>query len=53
MRRLLSFTGMTVGGYVGWVLGDLVSFFTAFVLSMVGTGLGLFYAQRAVRQLLP
>lgn len=53
MNRLLNFAGMTIGGWIGWTLGGVVSIFTAFVLSMVGTGLGLYYTQRAVKHLLP
>jgi hypothetical protein len=49
MTRLLAFLGMTVGGWVGWVIGAPVSIFTAFVVSMVGTGLGL-WAARWVEQ---
>ena len=44
MTKLLNFLGMTLGGYVGWYLGAPISFFTAFMLSMVGTGLGLWGA---------
>ena len=53
MNRLLNFAGMTIGDWIGWTLGGVVSIFTAFVLSMVGTGLGLYYTQRAVKHLLP
>ena len=53
MRGILNFLGMTVGGWIGWQLGALVSLFAAFVVSMVGTGLGLYAAQRVTRALLP
>ncbi|MHB1191882.1 MAG: hypothetical protein ACYC6F_02455 [Longimicrobiales bacterium] len=53
MRGILNFIGMTVGGWIGWQLGDAVSLFTAFVVSMVGTGLGLYAAQRVTKKLLP
>jgi hypothetical protein len=53
MNRFLNFVGMTIGGWIGWWLGALVSIFTAFILSMIGTGVGLYYTQRAVKQLLP
>ena len=53
MGRLLGFIGMTIGGWIGWWLGAFVSIFTAFMVSMVGTGLGLYYAQRVARRLLP
>lgn len=53
MRGILNFVGMTLGGWMGWQLGALVSFFTAFVVGMVGTGLGLYAAQRMTKRLLP
>jgi hypothetical protein len=46
MRGILAFVGMTAGGWIGWVIGARVSTFTAFVLSMVGTGAGLYLANR-------
>jgi len=53
MKGILNFVGMTVGGWIGWTLGASVSIFTAFVVSMVGTGLGLYAAQRLTKHLLP
>jgi hypothetical protein len=53
MRGILNFIGMTLGGWIGWQLGALVSFFTAFVVGMIGTGLGLYAAQRLTKRLLP
>ena len=52
MKGFLNFFGMSVGGWIGWALGAPVSIFTAFMVSMVGTGVGLFYTQRAVKRLL-
>jgi hypothetical protein len=53
MKRLLNMLAMTIGGYIGWWLGAFVSIFTAFIISMVGTGLGLYGAQRLSKRLLP
>jgi hypothetical protein len=53
MRGALNFIGMTVGGWIGWQLGIPLSLFTAFVASMVGTGVGLYAAQRVTKRLLP
>lgn len=53
MKGILNLVGMTFGGWIGWALGAQVSFFTAFIVSMVGTGLGLYAAQRVTRALLP
>lgn len=53
MSKILNLLGMTIGGWLGWAIGAVVSTFTAFILSVVGTGLGLYAAQRVARQLLP
>ncbi len=44
---------MTVGGWLGWQLGMLVSIFTAFIIGMIGTGLGLYASLRVSKRLLP
>jgi uncharacterized membrane protein YeaQ/YmgE (transglycosylase-associated protein family) len=49
MNKLLGFVGMTVGGWIGWKLGEPFSMFLAFLLSMVGTGLGLYWGHRIGR----
>lgn len=41
MTKLFAFIGMTIGGWIGWALGAPISMFTAFMLSIVGTGFGL------------
>ena len=53
MKGFLNFIGMSVGGWLGWWLGAQISMFTAFMVSMVGTGIGLYYTNRAVKRLLP
>lgn len=53
MKRLFNLIGMTIGGWIGWQIGALVSLFTAFIIGMVGTGAGLFAAQRALKRLMP
>lgn len=53
MKGLLNLIGMSVGGWVGWALGSQLSFFTAFIASVVGTGVGLYFAQRTLSRLLP
>ena len=49
MRKLLSFIGATIGGYAGWYVGAVVGTMTAFSLSMVGTGVGMYIAYRAAQ----
>jgi hypothetical protein len=46
MTKLLGFVGATVGGYAGWAIGALAGPFTAFMVSMVGTGVGMYYGRR-------
>ena len=53
MSRLLNLIGLTLGGWLGWELGMFISLFTAFIIGMVGTGLGLYAAQRVSKRLLP
>ena len=49
MRKLLGVIGATVGGYAGWYVGAVVGIMTAFTLSMVGTGVGMYIAYRAAQ----
>ncbi len=42
MSKILTFLGASVGGAVGWWLGAPVGMMTAFVVSMLGTGVGMY-----------
>lgn len=53
MKRILDLIGMSVGGWLGWSVGALVSFFTAFIVSVVGTGLGLYAVRRLQKRIMP
>jgi hypothetical protein len=53
MSRLFGFLGATIGGSLGWWLGSSVGFFTAFLVSIVGTAAGIYYGKRAARHYLP
>ena len=53
MKRFLNLIGMSAGGWLGWALGAQISFFAAFMVSIVGTGVGLYFTQRTVKRLLP
>lgn len=53
MKGIFAFIGMSIGGWVGWFAGAWVSIFTAFIVSVVGTGVGLYAARRITNQLLP
>ena len=42
----MGFLGMSIGGWIGWWAGEHVGLMTAFMLSMVGTGAGLYFGRR-------
>ncbi len=46
MRKLLGFVGATIGGGIGWWAGAPVGTMTAFMVSMVGTGAGMYAGWR-------
>lgn len=46
--KMIKFVASTLGGYVGWQLGNYVGLMTAFFLSIVGTALGVYVARRWV-----
>jgi hypothetical protein len=50
MTRLLGFIGATAGGALGWWVGAPVGIMTAFMLSMVGTGAGLYVGRKVADQ---
>ena len=49
MGRLFAFVGSTIGGYAGWALGAPVGLTTAVMVSMVGTGIGIYYGRRIAK----
>ena len=53
MRGMIAMLGSTVGGGIGWWLGAHVGVMTAFMVSTVGTGVGLYAARRACDTYLP
>jgi hypothetical protein len=53
MQKLLTMLGMTVGGYLGWLVGAPVGIFTAFIVSIVGTAAGVYAARRFAQRYLP
>jgi hypothetical protein len=46
MTKLCILIGTTVGGYAGWAIGASIGIFTAFTVSMIGTGVGFYYGQK-------
>lgn len=53
MSWLFGVIGATIGGWLGWWLASSAGLFTAFVVSMVGTALGLYYGKRTAAHYLP
>ncbi|CAN5136078.1 hypothetical protein BH20GEM2_BH20GEM2_21100 [soil metagenome] len=49
MSKLLGVIGATVGGGLGWAAGAGVGITTAFVLGMIGTGIGMYLGARIAR----
>ncbi|HEX9608345.1 MAG TPA: hypothetical protein VF962_14050 [Gemmatimonadaceae bacterium] len=49
MGKLFAFVGSTIGGYAGWALGATVGLTTAVMVSMVGTGIGIYYGRRIAK----
>jgi len=49
MTKLLGFVGGLVGSYAGWYLGMPVGIFTAFFLSTVAGGVGIYYGRKLGR----
>ena len=52
MSKVLVFLGATVGGGIGWRLGARFGVITAFIVSMVGTGFGMFAGRWLARSAL-
>lgn len=46
VSKIIAIMGSMVGGYAGWWAGAFVGVMTAFFLSVVGTGLGVYAARR-------
>lgn len=46
MGKLLMLVGSTIGSYAGWWLGAHAGIMTAFMVSMVGMGIGLYGGRR-------
>jgi len=46
MSKMFTILGATAGGYLGWWLGDLHDMMAAFLISMIGTGIGMYYGTK-------
>ena len=52
METLFGFLGATILGAIGWWIGDRVGMMTAFILSTIATGIGLYAGRRIARDFL-
>ena len=46
MSKVLSLLGATLGGAIGWWLGARIGTMTAFVVSILGTAVGVYAGRR-------
>lgn len=51
MNKWLAFLGATVGGALGWWLGERIGLMTAFLVSILGTAVGVYFGRRLARHL--
>ena len=52
MNKLLAFVCATIGSAIGWWLGSLIGIMTAFVVSVLGTAVGVYVAGWIAREYL-
>jgi hypothetical protein len=46
MKGIVITSIMSITGWLGWWLGSQIGLYTALILSLIGTALGLYYARR-------
>ena len=51
MTKLLVLVATSVFGAIGWWLGERVGIMTAFIVSMIGTGVGIYVGKRVADML--
>ncbi len=52
MSTFFAIVGSSIGGWIGWTLGQHVGFMTAWVVSVVGSAGGVYYGRRLYARLL-
>lgn len=52
MNKIFAIVGATLGGWIGWCLGEQVGFMTAFMLSIIGTAAGIYFGRKIVKEYL-
>ena len=51
MKKMLMLFLISIFGWLGWVLGEKAGLMTAYVLSCIGGGMGMFLSGRINRML--
>ena len=49
MRKILLAVMTILCSWIGWWIGDQFGLMTAFILSMIGTGLGIYFGRRLIQ----
>jgi hypothetical protein len=49
MRKFLVTMTAIACSWLGWWIGDHIGLMTAFLLSMIGTGLGIYFGRRFIQ----
>ena len=49
MKKALIILSISIGGWIGWWLGDHVGFMTAYFLSIVGAAAGLYIGRSVMK----
>jgi membrane protein YqaA with SNARE-associated domain len=50
MKAIVTTTLSIIGGWLGWWLGDQIGLFTALLVGMIGTGIGIYAGRQLARQ---
>jgi hypothetical protein len=52
VSKLFAIVGSTIGGWLGWTIGERVGFMTAYMLGIVGTAAGVYYGRQFADRLI-
>ena len=52
MDKMLYLGCSLLGGWIGWAMGDRLGVMAAFMLSVIGTAVGVYVARRITRRYL-
>jgi hypothetical protein len=50
LPKILVMAGATIGGAIGWWLGDFIGLMTAVILGGIGTGVGMYLVLKLERE---